>query len=252
MDEQTPVTTEPAKPMSFTDKMINIFAAPGELFEDVRLTPPTISNWLVPMLLFIVVAFLMAQVMFMNPSILSQMTDLVTSSIDKMVAEGRLTPEQAEQAINMSKPGSGMFMIQQVVGILILTPVVLFLLSLIYWLLGKWGMKATAPFMKVVEVVGLTFFISIAESIVTTILMFVMDSITATPSLGAFVSSFDYENKLHMALAKINIFTFWDLTVVSIGLSRLFQRHLPKVLVIVFALWVVWTVFAVMMNIRTS
>ena len=252
MDEQTPVTTEPAKPMSFTDKMINIFAAPGELFEDVRLTPPTMSNWLVPMLLFIVVAFLMAQVMFMNPSILSQMTDLVTSSIDKMVAEGRLTPEQAEQAINMSKPGSGMFMIQQVVGILILTPVVLFLLSLIYWLLGKWGMKATAPFMKVVEVIGLTFFISIAESIVTTILMFVMDSITATPSLGAFVSGFDYENKLHMALAKINIFTFWDLTVVSIGLSRLFQRHLPKVLVIVFALWIVWTVFAVMMGIRTS
>jgi len=252
MDEQTPVTTEPAKPMSFTDKMINIFAAPGELFEDVRLTPPTISNWLVPMLLFIVVAFLMAQIMFMNPSILSQMTDLVTSSIDKMVAEGKLTPEQAEQAINMSKPGSTMFMIQQVVGILILTPVVLFLLSLIYWLLGKWGMKATAPFMKVVEVLGLTFFISIAESIVTTILMFVMDSITATPSLGAFVSNFDYENKLHMALAKINIFTFWDLTVVSIGLSRLFQRHLPKVLVIVFALWVVWTVFAVMMNIRTS
>jgi hypothetical protein len=252
MDEQTPVTTEPAKPMSFTDKMINIFAAPGELFEDVRLTPPTISNWLVPMLLFIVVAFLMGQVMFMNPSILSQMTDLVTSSIDKMVAEGKLTPEQAEQAINMSKPGSAMFMIQQVVGILILTPVVLFLLSLIYWLLGKWGMKATAPFMKVVEVLGLTFFITIAESIVTTILMFVMDSITATPSLGAFVSNFDYENKLHMALAKINIFTFWDLTVVSIGLSRLFQRHLPKVLVIVFALWVVWTVFAVMMNIRTS
>ncbi|MCC6397373.1 MAG: YIP1 family protein [Bacteroidetes bacterium] len=252
MDEQTPVTTEPAKPMSFTDKMINIFAAPGELFEDVRLTPPTMSNWLVPMLLFIVVAFLMSQVMFMNPSILSQMTDLVTSSIDKMVAEGKLTPEQAEQAINMSKPGSTMFMIQQVVGILILTPVVLFLLSLIYWLLGKWGMKATAPFMKVVEVLGLTFFISIAESIVTTILMFVMDSITATPSLGAFVSNFDYENKLHMALAKINIFTFWDLTVVSIGLSRLFQRHLPKVLVIVFALWVVWTVFAVMMNIKTG
>jgi hypothetical protein len=99
---------------------------------------------------------------------------------------------------------------------------VLFLISLIYWLLGKWGMKGKAPFMKVVEVIGLTFFISIAESIVTTILMYVMDSITATPSLGAFVSNFDFTDKLHMALAKVNIFTFWDLSIVSIGLP-LFQ-----------------------------
>ena len=77
-------------------------------------------------------------------------------------------------------------------------------------------------------------------------MMFVMDSITATPSLGAFVSDFDHSNKLHSALAKMNIFTFWDLSVVSIGLSRLFQRDLPKVLVIVFALWIVWTVFSVL------
>jgi len=246
MDEQTPVTTEPVKSMSFTDKMVNIFASPGELFDDVRMTPPTPSNWVIPMLLFIVVAFLMAQVMFMNPSLVSQMSDLMRAGIDKMVEEGKLTPEQADQAASFSKPGSTMFMIQQGAGILILTPIVLFLLSLVYWLLARWGMKGTAPFMKVVEVVGLTFFISIAESIVTTILMFVMDSLTATPSLGAFVSDFDHSNKLHSALAKMNIFTFWDLSVVSIGLSRLFQRDLPKVLVIVFALWIVWTVFSVL------
>ena len=250
MDEQTPITAEPVKPMSFADKMVNIFASPGELFDDVRMTPPTPSNWVIPMLMFIVVAFLMGQVMFMNPSLVSQLTDMVRSGIDKMVEEGRLTPEQAEQAANFSKPGSTMFMIQQGAGILILTPIVLFLISLIYWLLGRWGMKGTAPFMKVVEVVGLTFFISIAESIVTTILMFVMDSITATPSLGAFVSNFDFTNKLHMALSKVNIFTFWDLSVVSIGLSRLFRRDLPKVLVIVFALWIIWTVFTVVTGIR--
>ncbi len=252
MDEQTPVTTEPESPMSFTDKMINIFASPGELFEDVRVTPPTASNWVIPMLLFMVVAFLMGQVMFMNPSLLGQMSDMMRAGIDEMVAEGKLTPEQADQAASFSKPGSSMFMIQQVLGIVILTPIVLFVLSLIYWLLGKWGMKGTAPYIKVVEVLGLTFFISIAESIVTTLLMYMMDSITATPSLGAFVSNFDFQNKVHMALAKVNIFTFWDLSVVSIGLSRIFQRDLPKVLVIVFALWVVWTVVAVLAGIRTG
>jgi len=250
MDEQTPVAAEPVKPMSFTDKIINIFASPSELFDDVRLTPPTPSNWVIPMILFIVVAFLMGQVMFMNPSLMSQMSDMLRANIDKMVEEGRLTAEQADQAANFSKPGSGMFMIQQVGAIVILTPIVLFLISLIYWLLGKWGMKGKAPFMKVVEVIGLTFFISIAESIVTTILMYVMDSITATPSLGAFVSNFDFTDKLHMALAKVNIFTFWDLSIVSIGLSRLFQKDLVKVIVLVFALWLVWSVFSVLTGFR--
>jgi hypothetical protein len=43
----------------------------------------------------------------------------------------------------------------------------------------------------------------------------------------------------------VNVFTFWTLGVTSIGLSRLFQKDLPKVLVLVFALWILWTLFKV-------
>lgn len=250
MEELAPQTPPPAEPMSFMDKMVNIFVAPGELFDDVRNTPPTATNWVIPMILFIVVAFAMGQVLFMNPSLVQQMSEMIQKNFDEAIARGQMTAEQAEQAAAFTKPGSTMFMIQQLVGIVVLTPIVLFLLSLIYWLLGRFGMKGTAPYMKVVEVAGLTFFISIAESIVTTILMYVMDSLTATPSLGAFVADFNPVDKMHMALAKVNVFTFWDLSVLSIGLSRLFQRDLPKVLVIVFALWLVWSVVTVLTGIR--
>ncbi len=250
MDEHTPASNEPVKPMPFTERMVNIFAAPGELFDNVRLTPPTATNWLIPMLLFIVVAFIMSQIMFMNPSLVSQMTELMRKGIDDAVVQGRMTQDQADQAAAFTKPGSTMFMIQQVLGLIIISPVALFLLSLVYWLLGKWAMKGTAPYIKVVEVVGLTFFISIVESIVSTMLMNLMDSITASPSLALFVSNFNVEDKLHMALAKVNIFTFWDLSVISIGLSRLFQRDLPKVLVLVFALWILWSAFTVLAGIR--
>ena len=112
------------------------------------------------------------------------------------------------------------------------------------------GHERHRPFHKVMEVVGLTFFIATLEQIVTTLLMFGLSSIHATPSLGAFVSNFDVQNKLHMALSKINIFTFWDLAVVSIGLSILFRRDLPKVLVLVFALWLVWSILTVMTGMR--
>jgi len=167
--------------------------------------------------------------------------------IDDAVAKGSMTAQQAEQAAQFMRPDSMMFRIQSMVGVVLVTPIALFLLSLVYWLLGKWGMSATAPYMKVVEVVGLTFFISILETIVTTLLQYGMDSLFAGPNLALFVADqYDLQNKLHVALSKVNVFTIWDLTVVSIGLSKLFQRHLPKVLVLVFALWIIWSIFTVL------
>jgi len=71
-------------------------------------------------------------------------------------------------------------------------------------------MNGTAPYPKVVEVIGLTFFISTLESIVTALLQYATNSIFMTPSLAAFVSDFDLQNKFHLVMSKINIFTFWE------------------------------------------
>ncbi len=119
-------------------------------------------------------------------------------------------------------------------GTVITLPAMLFLMGLVYWLLGKTAMHASSPYMKVVEVVGLVLLITAVESIVTTVMAIGMDSIHAGPNLAAFVPNVDTTNKLHTALAKVNIFTIWSLIVTSIGLSKLFQRDLPKVLVLVF------------------
>ena len=247
MEEQT-ASEAAVQPMPFGEKIVNIFTAPGELFENVRLTGKTTSNWLLPMLLFIVIAASLNQLILTNPSLVDQMSTLMRKGIDEAVAKGSMTAEQADKAAEFMRPDSMIFRIQQIVGVVLVTPIALFLLSLVYWLLGKWAMTASAPYMKVVEVAGLTFFISILETIVTTLLAYGMDSLFAGPNLALFVTHYDLQNKLHMALSKVNLFTIWDLTVVSIGLSKLFQRHLPKVLVLVFALWIVWSVFTVLMG----
>jgi hypothetical protein len=72
-----------------------------------------------------------------------------------------------------------------------------------------------------------------------------MNSIFASPSLALLISDFSIENKMHLLAASMNVFTFWTLTVTSIGLARLFEKDLPKVLVLVFALWIVWVLFSV-------
>jgi hypothetical protein len=249
MEEQQ-TTREQVKSLSFTEKLTDIFASPGELFENVRLTGPTTANWLIPLIIFLVVALVMGQIMIHNASLADQLGATIRKGFEKSVQEGKMTQEQADQTYeNYAKPGSTMFMVSQIGGTIIVTPIVLFLIGLAYWLLGKFAMRSNAPYMKVIEVVGLTFLIGTLEYIVTTSLMIAMDSLHATPSLGAFVANFDTQNKLHLALSKINVFTFWSLGVTGIGLSKLFQRDLPKVLVLIFALWIIWSAGSILLGI---
>lgn len=257
MEEQQTVTQPgPAaevKPMSFSEKIVNIFASPGELFENVRLTGKTTSNWLIPVIIMIVVAIAMQQIIMNNPSLSDQtkaMVDKATKErLDKAVQEGKLTPEQAEtqreQIESFTSGSSPLRLIMASVSVMVFIPVVLFVIALVYWLLGKTAMHAASPYMKVVEVVGLTFLIGAVESIVTTVMAIGLDSLHAGPNLAVFVQNFDIANKLHVALAKVNLFTIWSLIVTSIGLSKIFQRDLPKVLVLVFSLWILWTILTV-------
>jgi hypothetical protein len=257
MEEQQTIThSEPAAdvpPMSFTEKMVNVFASPGELFEHVRLTPKTPSNWVIPAAILIIVAIAMQQLIMSNPSLVDQTKAMISKatneSFDKAVREGKMTPEQAEQqreaAEKFTDPTSGLAIAMRIGGTVVTIPVMLFLIGLVYWLLGKTAMHASASYMKVIEVVGLVLLITAVESIVTTVMAIGMDSIHAGPNLAAFVTNFDTTNKLHAVLAKVNVFTIWILLVTSIGLSKLFQRDLPKVLVLVFALWILWTAITV-------
>jgi uncharacterized membrane protein YphA (DoxX/SURF4 family) len=252
MENQQPTTTEHIKPMPLFERVANVFAAPGELFENVRLTAPTASNWIIPLILMIIVAVAMSQLVISNPSLRDQMGALIKKSMEESVQSGRMTQEQADQAYEQfASPSSTMAMVIRLVATIAGIPIVLFVVALAYWLLGKWGMKATAPYMKVVEIIGLTFLIGALESLITTIMMFLMDSLYASPSLGlAVLKDFDIQNKLHVALAKVNVFTLWSLAVTSVGLSKLFQRDFAKVAVLVFALWIVWCVVSILTGIR--
>jgi hypothetical protein len=252
MDETPNQATpaEPVRPMSFSDKLVGVFTSPSALYDNVRQTPPTSSNWVVPTLILVVVGVIMAYLVVSNPVLSDQMKRMASEQMEKglqkQLAAGKITQEQANQARDqMSGMGQTGALIFKYVGAVVGPFVVLFLASLVYWLLGKGVMKATAPYMKVVEVVGLTFLITSIESVVTTVLAIGMNSIFASPSLALLVSDFSIENKMHLLAAAMNVFTFWSLAVTGIGLAQLFQKDTAKVLVLVFALWLIWTLFTV-------
>jgi hypothetical protein len=57
-------TESPAEPSSLFGRLFNMFAAPGELFDELRQSKPAHSNWVVPLLLSMVVGVLFSIVVF--------------------------------------------------------------------------------------------------------------------------------------------------------------------------------------------
>jgi hypothetical protein len=251
MEEQPIATSEAVEQMSFSDKLMNVFASPGALFDNVASAEKQNSNWSIPLVLSIIIGVIFTFVVFSQPPIQDQMRATQQQAMDKMVASGKLTQEQADLAgeNNPAKPGSPLFLIFGSVGVVIATAAAMFLAALAYWLIIKVGFKSTIPFMKVTEVVGLSMYISALGTLLSMILIVAMGSIHATTSLALFVSNFDQGNTVHKLLAAMNIMTFWSMGVSAIGLSKVCKLDLAKAAGVVIAVWVVWTAITVMLNI---
>jgi hypothetical protein len=238
--------------MSTRERLIAFFIAPARFFEDICDSPYIEINWRTPIMIFVVVTLVLRQIMLTNPVLIGQMQAKITEEFNTALTTSQMSQEEADQARTFATPGNTTFEIFLAFLISIAAPFLLFGLSLVYWLLGRLSMNSEAPYAKVVELVGITFFVNTIEAVVTAVLMNTTGSIAATPSLALFARGLDPESGTFLALTLANPFRVWDLSLMSFGLARLFQRDLPKVAVIVFALWIVWSAATIIVGIRLA
>jgi uncharacterized membrane protein YuzA (DUF378 family) len=150
--------------------------------------------------------------------------------------------DEADRQLALLQPGMPLFTVLSIAGPAAWGLGVVFALSLMYWLIGRSAMHATAPYMKVVEVVGLASVISVIELCVSTGLILSTATLTITPTAAALFPAVERDSILYALLLKANPFSLWLVVVTSIGLARLFARDIPKVVVLIMSLWILWTV----------
>jgi hypothetical protein len=228
--------------MSLAGRMINVIATPGEVFEQVKTAPACTANWLAPACILIVLSWLGVWLVFSQPAIQQQLREITDQAIDKQVRSGKLTQQQAEQAREVAaKFGSlgsklGAYGAPVFVGM-----VIPFWWGLFIWLVGTKAMHGDFEYMKAVEVAGLAGIIGVIDAIVRTLLILIMGSLFASPSLALFLKQFDPQNPAHTLLAVVNVMTFWVLGVRSIGLARLAGSTFSKAAAWVFGFWALET-----------
>ena len=228
--------------MSLLGRMFNVFATPGDVFQEVKAAKVSTANWLVPALILIVVSWLSSLVIFSQPSINHQLSEITEQAIQKQVERSKMSEQQAEQARAMGEKWAG---ISAKIGAAIV-PVLYGFVTPFFWGLIVWGvgvglLKAKFPYMKAVEVVGLANMLSVLEVILRTLLVVGLGNLYASTSLVLFVKQFDPQNTVHSLLSVVNVMTFWLLAVRGIGLARLSGASFAKAVAWVFGVWVAYT-----------
>jgi hypothetical protein len=243
MDQLLSEQAGPIAPQSsLMGRLANVYAAPGEVFDQVKASPPSTANWLAPALIFILVGWVGGWLIFSQASIKQQLRDIQEQAIQKQVDKGRIPKQQADAAM---QAGEKFGNIGAVVGVAVGVPFAAFasplLWGLVVWLVGVKVLKSNFTYMKALEVAGLANMIGVLDSIVKTLLILIMGNLFASPSLALLVKQFDPQNTLHSVLAAINVMTFWALAVKAIGLARLSGASFGKAAVWVFGIWAAWT-----------
>ena len=243
-----PGPTPPAT--SVWSRLLNVFAAPGEVFEEVKNSKPSTANWLVPALIYVVVGVVSAIVIFSQPAIVQQIHDQQEKVMDQQVKAGKLTQAQADQAMAAIDKFAGptMMIIFGCMGALFGSFIHIFWWAFILWLMGQWFLKIKFPFIQAVEIAGLTTMILVLGTAVSVLLTVILGKIGMTPSLALLVSNFDLKNKTHLLLAAVNVFSFWQVGVAACGLSRVTGVPFTKALLLVGLYWLAFTLFFIVIG----
>lgn len=234
---------EPQAPStSLMGRLFNVFATPGEVFDEVKAALPTATNWLVPALILMFVGWIGSALVLSQPAIQQQLSEIVEKGVRAQLEKAHMPKEKLEQVLPVAEKWAGiMTYVSSFAG----PPVAAFLTpfgwGLIVWLIGSKIHKGNFGYLKAVEVVGLGSMISVLDAVVKTLLIITMSNLFAAPGLTLLVKDFNPQNPSHALLAMANVMTIWVLAVRSIGLARLARISLAKAMAWIFGIWLAYS-----------
>jgi len=232
--------TAPRTTMSLGARLFNVFATPGEVYDQVKAAPFAASNWVVPALLLVLVSWLGMGLVLSQPAIKQQLTEITDKQIEKSAQKANLSAEKTEQMRHFAELSTKVFLFAVPLVQAFVFPLIW---GLYVWLAGNHAMSGSFGYMKGVEAIGLSNMVAVLEAVVKPLLIILTASLFATPSLALLVKDFDPQNPQHAAFALMNVMSLWLLVVRSIGLARLAGGSIARAALWVFGFWILYTGF---------
>lgn len=231
-----------ATPPSLGNCLVNVIAAPGEMFEQLRPAPARVTTWLVPGLILLLVSWIGATIIFSQDSIKQQISDMQEKGLQQQVQKGKMTQDQVNQAREMTNKFGGIIMRVIAYGAPLLEAIVSpFWWGFLLWLIGVKILKGTCPYRKAVEVAGLANMIGVLTAILKTLLILVTGNLFAGLNPALLIAGFDASNSLHSALVNLDLMTFWLLAIWGLGIAKVSGVSTGKAVGLTFGFWMLIT-----------
>ncbi len=228
------------KPMPFIDKLTGIFTSPGEVYENLVKSTKSVTDWLVPIVIIVLLSIVTTILKFNDERIKDSLLQFQEQRFEQLVEEGKMTEEQAEVAKERLEAFGSTQRIFSIIGILIGVPIMFLIVSLVYFLLGRLFFKGDVDFMTVFSIYSLSSLIASLGVIVSTILAFITGSFFATASPAIFMEP--STSKTYILASKFEVFTLWQLAVFAIGMAKAFNKNYGPAFGLVFGAWAIWVV----------
>jgi hypothetical protein len=249
--EQNPESTEtqasPEEELSHSDKMIGIFTEPSATFEKTAKFPVKNVDWFLPVLILLVVVAITQILVLSNKEIYYQaqqkQMQQIEKTFDQMVAKGQMTREQADQQLDkvrerMEQGRGPLGYVIQTLGIFIVGFIYLFLVGLIYFLFAKFAFKGDGGYTSALVASGLVSYITIIQVVLAAILAMAFGRLLNGLSIAS-LADIDKSTFVGFILGKIDPFSIWIYSIISIGLAKMFKSESSaKYFVMVFAVWI--------------
>ncbi len=237
MEEPVTAVQPPQEPMSFLDKAAGVFYEPSKVFGSLKSSGVKVADWLVPVLLLAIIVGVAVYVRFSSPDLRFQAAQQQEQRFDKMVAEGKMTSEQAEQAKTLMENGSTSFMgIGIFMGVVVIV-VIFFVASAVWLLVGKFALKGAMDYSLAMGVTGLATWILIVGAIIGILMTVLLSHLDAGLNLGMLTQS--NAGKTYSLLRSVDLFGLWNLFAISVGLGSLSGKKGAMPAVWVFGVWIV-------------
>ena len=243
MNELPPIEVAPPpvpQPLSLMDRLTGVFVSPGEVFDSLKTSPPAVINWLLPLVLFLLVSWVGAVIVFSNPAVQRQIQEIQEQAIQKQVEAGKITQQQADQIVQMTGKYAD---IGAKAGAFI-GPVFVAFLSVFGWGFAYWLVALMSGqrfrYMKGVEAVGLSNLITVLEAVVHWLLLAAMGTMLTSFSPVLFLKNPDPSGAAYAFFSMLGFIGLWCLGVRAVALSRLGGLSLTLSALWVFGLYLVF------------
>jgi len=231
--------------LSVSDKLIGVFTEPAKTFEQISKTQIKVVDWLIPVFVFIVAVALSTIIMQTNPqikySLLDKQMETIQKSLDNAVSSGRITQDQADEQLEKIRErmetGGPMMLFPQVMGIVIFSFIIFFIISGFFYGITKFFLKGTGNFNAALVAYGLPFHILTVQTILQVIIALLLGKIISDLSLATLLGV-DKTNIGGFLLSKLDAFTIWFYVIVGIGFAKMFKSdNVKKYVISIVGLW---------------